>query len=470
MENSNIYNQFGIANDLFQNKSEALGSVVNVVSDSISPQALKDGGMVNDIYSSNFKSGVSGWKLSYTGDFEGNSGIFRGSLVANSIAIPDTTTVNSFHVDTAGNAWWGATTLGGATTAKVLNTGAATFTSVVLSGLQPGSSIDGTYVDSLEANKITAGTGIINDLSVKSILTIGSSLTNGIIESYGWDGTANGFRILGGATPSISLIGGTITSGVFRTAISGQRIEINNPGYTNEIAFYNSSNVWTGGLFLESGVLRTGCSPSGSGSAIEYGSNLSLITTGDVTFYGNDLRPLTTGNGDLGSSSYKWGYLYLANNIIVGGTVDGVDISSFLASYNSHISNVNAHHNALSNGYAITPYSVTASAGGRLGNVYVGNVNSYDVLPYANGYGQLGYAAGIGGQPYNRRWSVIAADNIYCTVQTVGKTITGDILFKDLFTINEDETGLRFLNKKGNLIARLDQEGNLSIKGNIKQL
>lgn len=44
--------------------------------------------------------------------------------------------------------------------------------------------ITNAKIASLEANKITAGTGIINDLSVKSELTIGAASDNGAIKSY----------------------------------------------------------------------------------------------------------------------------------------------------------------------------------------------------------------------------------------------------------------------------------------------
>jgi microcystin-dependent protein len=94
-------------------------------------------------------------------------------------------------------------------------------------------------INDLAANKITAGTGIINNLSVLSTLTMGSAATDGTIQSYGWNGTANGFQILGGATPSISLIGGTITGGTIQTASSGARITIT----SNGLIGYNSSNI-----------------------------------------------------------------------------------------------------------------------------------------------------------------------------------------------------------------------------------
>jgi hypothetical protein len=66
-----------------------------------------------------------------------NSEVFKvligGDLSVTSLDIPNTTTANSFHVDTSGNIWWGATTIGGAT-AKVLNTGAATFSDITITG------------------------------------------------------------------------------------------------------------------------------------------------------------------------------------------------------------------------------------------------------------------------------------------------------------------------------------------------
>lgn len=79
------------------------------------------------------------------------------------------------------------------------------------------------YTGVVVADQITAGAGIINALSVLTTLTMGSATTTGTIQSYGWNGTANGYQLLGGATPSISLIGGTITGGTIQTAASGTR-------------------------------------------------------------------------------------------------------------------------------------------------------------------------------------------------------------------------------------------------------
>lgn len=68
------------------------------------------------------------------------------------------------------------------------------------------------------------------------------------------------------------------------------------------------------------------------------------------------------------------------------------------------------------------------------------------------------------------RVNKIYATEIYCTTQTAGNHITGDLRFKDLFRIDEDESGLRFWNKEEKQIATLDQDGNLFIKGELKKL
>ncbi len=87
--------------------------------------------------------------------FDGATGAvtISGSLVAGSLNIPDTTTANSFHVDANGNAWWGTNVAVGYATApaKILATGAATFSSVTITG----GSITGTPIASIPNNSST---------------------------------------------------------------------------------------------------------------------------------------------------------------------------------------------------------------------------------------------------------------------------------------------------------------------------
>ena len=65
--------------------------------------------------------------------WNGSTLAIAGALSASSLDIPDTTTADSFHVNTSGDAWWGATAIGSAI-AKILKTGIATFTNVSITG------------------------------------------------------------------------------------------------------------------------------------------------------------------------------------------------------------------------------------------------------------------------------------------------------------------------------------------------
>lgn len=86
-----------------------------------------------NLQSDGYVKGVIGWQISDDGQVEFNNGTFRGALIAASIDIPDITTANSFHVNSSGDAWWGATTIGAAT-ASVTKAGLATFTNVNITG------------------------------------------------------------------------------------------------------------------------------------------------------------------------------------------------------------------------------------------------------------------------------------------------------------------------------------------------
>src|ERR1035437_7110782 len=59
-----------------------------------------------------------------------------GGLSVSNLDIPDVTTANSFHTDANGNSWWGTNVATGYATApaKILNTGAATFTNMTITG------------------------------------------------------------------------------------------------------------------------------------------------------------------------------------------------------------------------------------------------------------------------------------------------------------------------------------------------
>src|SRR3990167_2335617 len=64
-------------------------------------------------------------------DMQGN--VVAETLVTTELHIPNSTTANSFHVDTEGNTWWGATTLG-ASVASVTKAGVGNFSNITISG------------------------------------------------------------------------------------------------------------------------------------------------------------------------------------------------------------------------------------------------------------------------------------------------------------------------------------------------
>lgn len=104
----------------------------NAFSEQVDPAQLTAGEIqgnttVQDGYlqSSNYVPDTSGWRLSPTG------ADINGGVAVDSLDIPDTTTANSFHVDTDGNTWWGATAFADAI-ASISKAGEAIFKSYSL--------------------------------------------------------------------------------------------------------------------------------------------------------------------------------------------------------------------------------------------------------------------------------------------------------------------------------------------------
>lgn len=140
-------------------------------------------------------------------NWTGTQLIISGNITASSIDIPDTTSANSFHVDSSGNAWWGATTLG-ASTASVLNTGAATFSSINITG--------GTISGISALSVSVGGTGSTSFTAGSIVFSNGTILTQDN-SNFFWDDTNNrlgigttlpksDLHISDGNTPDASLI------------------------------------------------------------------------------------------------------------------------------------------------------------------------------------------------------------------------------------------------------------------------
>jgi hypothetical protein len=91
---------------------------------------------------------------------------------------------------------------------------------------------------------IRATAGFIENLNIYDTITVGDNANSGIIESYGYDGTTTGFRIQGGPTPIITVIGGTITGGTIQTSPSTSSVRVVMDGSDNKLKFMNTTVVY----------------------------------------------------------------------------------------------------------------------------------------------------------------------------------------------------------------------------------
>jgi len=167
---------------------ESLSGVVSSGSSSLSsetvPESITSGELLGNlimvdgfIRSKGYIANTSGWTINadgsvefdsgyFRGDITGASGTFSGTLTGGSLNIPDITTASSFHVDVSGNTWWGTNIATGYATApaKILATGAATFTNVsITGGTVNWSTVAGTT--NAPANNATVGADWSTNLS-----------------------------------------------------------------------------------------------------------------------------------------------------------------------------------------------------------------------------------------------------------------------------------------------------------------
>lgn len=140
-----LMNQFN-ADNLTSGESGLFGSVTSgaPLSAAMVNSLLPEGGIDlkktnlaefvtgENIQSSNFVSGSTGWQIKGNGDVEFNNGTFRGALTAATIDIGGSD-ATSFHVDINGNIWAGAATFAAAPF-SVSSAGVLTATSGVFSG------------------------------------------------------------------------------------------------------------------------------------------------------------------------------------------------------------------------------------------------------------------------------------------------------------------------------------------------
>lgn len=141
----------GENNSILSDSSVPISSTKETIT---SGQSLDNLWINSWIKSTSYKPKTQGFLIDGKAGYIEANKLFIGSggIIGGSLDIPDTTTANSFHVDSSGNTWWGAAAIGSAV-AKVLNTGAATFTNITITGVQAGSDINGAY---LTANSVAS--------------------------------------------------------------------------------------------------------------------------------------------------------------------------------------------------------------------------------------------------------------------------------------------------------------------------
>jgi hypothetical protein len=71
------------------------------------------------------------------------------------------------------------------------------------------------------------------------------------------------------------------------------------------------------------------------------GANTALSNLASVAI---NTALLPAASYSLGSAGSKWNNLYMTGSIVVGGTVDGVNVSTYASAYNTHVASANSHH------------------------------------------------------------------------------------------------------------------------------
>lgn len=211
-----------------------------------------------------------------------------------------------------------------------------------------------------------------------------------------------------------SITGITITGGILQTSAATDVDRVIISGANNDIEFWNLENDLVaviepyynivnsmaglnisagGGTYFNlsgkgnmgfAGIGASGDADNDGNIVVTWDANdpttirLSLLSTiGGVTAdlpIDADLIPYANDGYDLGTSAKKWKDAYFTGNIVVGGNVDGVDVSTFKSSYDTHVGNASAHHSSTSDGLNITPASVVCG-----GVIRPSTANSYDL-------------------------------------------------------------------------------------------
>lgn len=123
-------------------------------------------------------------------------------------------------------------------------------------------------IQSVAANKLVAGTGLINDLTVKSVMTLGDSLTDGVIQSNNYVPGVSGFRM---NKSSLEMNSGSITAGAITLQSGKNLIPYEYSDFELPLTFYNLN------------LLRSGLTFNLGTSSPRFGSQYAQCSWGTVS-------------------------------------------------------------------------------------------------------------------------------------------------------------------------------------------
>lgn len=202
-------------------------------------------------------------------NWDGATLTVKGSISATAIDIPDTVTANSFHVDSSGNAWWGATTLA-ASTANVTAAGVGTF-----AGLSVLNKKTYTCFETAGRFVSTAGGTGTNSFGNQGV-TIAPGATGSSYSILQWK-IGNVLTNNPTFTCTIVALGLVAASGSSRCYIGLGQPTVSGSG----ISYANNSHV---GITInkDSGTVNVGSEMNDGSASSNVGANFTTISDNDV--------------------------------------------------------------------------------------------------------------------------------------------------------------------------------------------
>ena len=253
-----------------------------------------------DMHSANFVSGTSGWRLTYAGELEAETGYFRGDITGASGTFSGSLTVgtspNWFRTDADGNSWWGGATLATAP-ASITNAGAGTFSSITITGGTVGGW-------TTSATSFVFGTGA-------NTVGLDSGGTNPAI--YAGSATPGSAPFMVTKAGALTATSATITGAITATSGTIGSFTIGTYLYTGSKTAYNDTNA---GVHLGS-------------DGIGIGNNLFTVSgAGVLNAVSGTVGGCALATTSIGSTTFTSGPLGTGWNISNTGTAEFQDITA----------------------------------------------------------------------------------------------------------------------------------------------